>query len=224
MDHPPPSYSEALSIPPTATSTTTCLSSSIPNTSISKLSTPHPNEKLVISTTNPFAPTFPYSPHLLSSFGITPAEWTLFTGALSSSIILTAGQKAKAVSAGIATGILVNPWLGVVVGMGIWRREIRKIIIRGMEGYEAVEEGSEGKEGMVAKVLGEWNRDLEVRGVRLALVAPGVEVEGALVVGQEEEVGRDGCGKGVCGVSERRSCARCVRRKACSGSKECGQR
>ncbi|KAL8810867.1 MAG: hypothetical protein Q9200_002241 [Gallowayella weberi] len=148
MEHPPPFYSKALSTPPTTTSTTTSLSSSIPTTSISKLPRAHLNEKLLISATNPFAPTFSYSPHLLSSFGITQAEWSIFISALSSSIFLTAGQKAKAITAGIATGILVNPWLGIVVGMGIWRREIWKIVIRGMEGYEAVEEGSEGNRGL----------------------------------------------------------------------------
>ncbi|KAL8676736.1 MAG: hypothetical protein Q9186_006768, partial [Xanthomendoza sp. 1 TL-2023] len=168
-----------------------------PIPTLAKLSTPHTNPKFLIYTSHPFAEKFLYTPHLLSYYGITPTEWSLFNSALSSSISLTAGQRAKAIAAGVATGVLVNPGFGVVVGQWVWRRQIRRIMISSMEGYERPEEGSGGKGGVLGKVLAEWNRDFERRGVRLALVAPGSELEADVVVRQGEEVGLDGCGDTV---------------------------
>ncbi|KAL8946113.1 MAG: hypothetical protein Q9222_007448 [Ikaeria aurantiellina] len=68
----------------------------------------------------------------LSNFDISTTEWDHFTSALSSSASLSLAEKSKAVAAGVALGAVSGwPWLGVGVGMAIWRREIKEKITKG---------------------------------------------------------------------------------------------
>lgn len=122
----------------------------------------------------------------------------------------------KAITAAIGTGVVVNPWLGVVVGMWVWRREIRGLVLAG------------GEDGGVGLVLGEWNRVWEGTGVRVGLVAPGVEAEGVVVDGREGE--GTGCGgeRGGCGqrrgCGQRQECGECGERRGCGQFRGCGRR
>ncbi len=93
-----------------------------------------------------------------------------------------------------------------------------------------------GEDGGVGTVLGEWNRVWKGRGVKVGLVAPGVDVRGAVEVdekngleGGEKKRERSGCGghRQRRGCGERRKCGgdggRGERRQ-CGGRKGCGQR
>ncbi|KAL9629381.1 MAG: hypothetical protein Q9204_005305 [Flavoplaca sp. TL-2023a] len=172
---------------------------------INQPSTDDSHIKLLIPSTRPSTLHFPYHPHL-SSLGISLVEWTSFTSALASAATLSGAQKAKAISAAVGAGLVVNPWLGIVIGMWIWRREVRGLVLAG--------EREDGEEHSVGRVLGEWNRVWEGRGLRVGLVAPGVEAEGLVVDGQEED------GRG-CGDSRQR--ASCGQRKERRERRRCGQ-
>ena len=172
---------------------------------INEPSTDAPHTKLLIPSTRPSILHFPYHPHL-SSIGISQLEWTSFTSALASAATLSGAQKAKAISAAIGAGLVVNPWLGIVIGMWIWRREVRGLVL--------ASEREEVEKHGVGRVLGEWNRVWEGRGLRVGLVAPEVEAEG-VVVGGQEEAGRQ------CGDSRQR--ASCGQRKERRERRRCGQ-
>ncbi|KAI4224797.1 MAG: hypothetical protein L6R36_004398 [Xanthoria steineri] len=137
-------------------------------------------DKILIRSTRPTVLQFPYHTRL-SQMGIMATEWESFTSAIAAAATLSGAQKAKAITAAIGTGVVVNPWLGVVVGIWVWRREVKGLVLGG------------GKEGSVGMVLGEWNRVWEGRGVRVGLVAPGVEVEGLVVGGREADGEGTGC-------------------------------
>ncbi|KAL8897373.1 MAG: hypothetical protein Q9192_002612 [Flavoplaca navasiana] len=117
---------------------------------INQPSTDDTHIKLLIPSTRPTILQFPYHPYL-SSLGISELEWTSFISALKSAATLSGAQKAKAISAAVAAGLVVNPWLGVVIGMWIWRREVRGLVLAG-------ERGEDGEESGVGRVLGEWNQ------------------------------------------------------------------
>ncbi|KAL8886896.1 MAG: hypothetical protein Q9215_005460 [Flavoplaca cf. flavocitrina] len=122
--------------------------------------TDNPHTKLIIPSTHPTILQFPYHPHLSSSLGISELEWTSFTSALASAATLSGAQKAKAISAAVGPGLVVNRWLGVVIDMWIWRREIRGLVLAG----ERIDDGEKHR---VGRVLGEWNRVWERRGLRM---------------------------------------------------------
>ncbi|KAI4112189.1 MAG: hypothetical protein LQ339_000197 [Xanthoria mediterranea] len=121
-------------------------------------------DKLLIRSTRPTVLKFPYHARL-SQMGIMATEWESFTSVIASAATLSGAQKAKAITAAIGTGVVVNPWLGVVVGMWVWRREVKGLVLAG------------GKERGVGMVLGEWNRVWEGRGVRVG--EEGADVSGA---------------------------------------------
>ncbi|KAI4207656.1 MAG: hypothetical protein LQ349_009831, partial [Xanthoria aureola] len=129
-------------------------------------------DKFLIRSTRPTVLQFPYHARL-SQMGITATEWESFASAIASAATLSGAQKAKAITAAIGTGVVVNPWLGVVVGMWVWRREVKGLVLAG------------GKEGGVGMVLGEWNRVWEGRGVR------GWRLRGWWLMG-ERPMGREG--------------------------------
>ncbi|CAL8574323.1 hypothetical protein XPA_000287 [Xanthoria parietina] len=174
-------------------------------------------DKLLIPFTRPTVLHFPYHARL-SQMGITATEWKSFTSAIASVATLSGAQKAKAITAAIGTRVVVNPWLGAVVGMWVWRREVKGLVLAG------------GKGGGVGMVLGEWNRVWEGRGLRVGLVAPGVEVEGLVVDGREADGEGRGCGRerGGCGqrrrCGQRQECGGCGRRRGCGQSSGCGRR
>lgn len=174
-------------------------------------------DKLLIRSTRPTVLKFPYHARL-SQMGIMATEWESFTSVIASAATLSGAQKAKAITAAIGTGVVVNPWLGVVVGMWVWRREVKGLVLAG------------GKERGVGMVLGEWNRVWEGRGVRVGLVAPGVEVDGLVVGGREADGEGRGCGRERGGCGQRRGCGQlqecggCGQRRGCGQSRGCGRR
>ncbi|KAL8789985.1 MAG: hypothetical protein Q9213_000871 [Squamulea squamosa] len=170
--------------------TTTSINASPANT------TPPPTQnKILIPFKRHTHLSLPYTPHL-ASLSITESEWESFTSALGSAATLSGAQKAKAITAAVAAGVLVNPWLGVAVGLWVWRKEGRRV----------VEEG-------VGKVLEEWNEFWKERRVRVGLVREGGDGEGKVEVGRVEDEGRRcgrwgrGCGQGRgCGGRKRKGC------------------
>ncbi|KAL8773316.1 MAG: hypothetical protein Q9209_001710 [Squamulea sp. 1 TL-2023] len=158
---------------------------------------PPSHNKILIPFTQKLSLSFPYTQQL-ASLSITESEWESFTSALCSAAALSGAQKAKAITAAVAAGVLVNPCLGVVLGIWIWRREGRKGV----------------KEG-VGKVLEEWNGFWEGRGIRVGLVTEGRDEEGTVEVERAEDEGRKFGGRGR-GCGQRKGCGQrrgCVERK-----------
>ncbi|KAL8983972.1 MAG: hypothetical protein Q9205_001944 [Flavoplaca limonia] len=114
--------------------------------------TDNPHTKLIIPSTHPTILQFPYHPHLSSSLGISELEWTSFTSALASAATLSGAQKAKAISAAVGPGLVVNRWLGVVIDMWIWRREIRGLVLAG----ERIDDGEKHRVGRMWRLRGWW--------------------------------------------------------------------
>lgn len=122
-----------------------------------------PINHLFIPSRNPFQFSFPYYP-ALRPFSISPTQWTLFAQELEAAASTSIGQKALAISTGVAAGIVImEPWTASLFGRMVWRKQVVKNVLKGEHDRE--------KES-VSAVLLRWNEKFAEIGVRVVLELP----------------------------------------------------